>query len=144
MKVTVRFAAASDVERLAGLSNQLGYPTTPAEIAERLAQIQTDEEQAVFVAESASREVIGWIHVFLSKLLIKAWSAEIGGLIVDAQYQGQGIGSLLVARAEAWGREKGAAAVSVRSSITREQAHDFYSKLGYEQVRTQHVFRKML
>jgi len=143
VRVNIRTATQADAARLAELSEQLGYPATPEEIAERLAQIQADEEQAVFVAES-SQEVVGWIHIFLSKLLVRAPSTEIGGLIVDEQCQGQGIGSLLIAQAENWAKEKGATTISARSSVTRDQAHAFYLKSDYQQVRTQHVFQKML
>jgi len=32
----------------------------------------------------------------------------------------------------------------VRSNVTRERAHAFYGRLGYETVKTQRVFRKTL
>jgi|WetSurMetagenome_2_1015567.scaffolds.fasta_scaffold189822_2 GNAT superfamily N-acetyltransferase len=144
MESNIRFAVAPDAPRLAELSEQLGYPTTAEEIAERLAQIQADEEQAVFVAETGDQIVVGWIHVFLAKLLIKDLSVEIGGLIIDEPYQGQGVGSLLLAQVEAWGKSQGATIITVRSSIQRDRAHDFYEKAGYQQVRTQQVFRKSL
>jgi hypothetical protein len=50
----------------------------------------------------------------------------------------------LVERGEAWARQRGLAAIGVRSNIIRERAHIFYERLGYTVTKTQKVFRKTL
>jgi len=49
-----------------------------------------------------------------------------------------------MARAEAWAQEQDCQAVSLRSNVKRQGAHDFYQALGYSIVKTQHAFRKYL
>jgi GNAT superfamily N-acetyltransferase len=104
--VRVRAATLADAAALAPLSGQLGYPATSEEIARRLRRILDDAEHAVFVAEAAGR-VAGWVHVFVSRTVEANARAEIGGLVVDEAARSQGIGRALMARAEAWAREKG-------------------------------------
>jgi GNAT superfamily N-acetyltransferase len=55
-----------------------------------------------------------------------------------------GVGKRLCAEVEAWSREKGIAVVRVTSRITRERAHRFYLREGYEQIKTSAVFEKVL
>src|SRR5436190_11974228 len=80
---TVRKARLTDAGRIAELCNQLGYPSTRREVAQRLAGIRHDPERAVFVAELSSRKVAGWIHVGIEKWLESDAWAEVGGLVID-------------------------------------------------------------
>jgi GNAT superfamily N-acetyltransferase len=142
-RVRVRAATPADAAALAPLSGQLGYPATPEEIAQRLRRILDDPEHAVFVAEAAGR-VAGWVHVFVYRTMEADARVEIGGLVVDEAARSQGIGRALMARAEAWAREKGCQAVGLRSNVIREKAHSFYEGLGYRLIKTQKCFRKAL
>jgi ribosomal protein S18 acetylase RimI-like enzyme len=56
--------------------------------------------------------------------------------------RGQGVGSALVARAEAWAAEHGALRISLTSALHRESAHAFYKARDYEHtgVRLTKVF----
>ena len=54
--------------------------------------------------------------------------AAIDGLVVDEDERSAGIGAELVAAGEAWARERGATAMTVRSRSTRERAHRFYER----------------
>jgi GNAT superfamily N-acetyltransferase len=69
---------------------------------------------------------------------------EVSGLVVDARFRSQQLGLRLLARAEQWAREKGCTTVALRSSVTRERAHRFYERNGYEHYKTQKTFRKKL
>jgi hypothetical protein len=91
----IRTAVESDAGALAALSVQLGYPSSPAEIAERLEGIQARAEGQVIVAEN--------------------WAAAM-------QY----------------------AKVSVRSNVIREDAHRFYTRLGYRETKRQAVLSREL
>ena len=61
--LTLRVAGMGDALALAALSGQLGYPTSAAESANRLAAILGSPDHAVFVACIES-DVVDWIHVF--------------------------------------------------------------------------------
>jgi len=141
---TARAATPADAESVAALSCQLGYPSLPQAVHQRLERIQRDDNRAVYVAELAGGGVVGWIEVFAYELLIAELRAEIEGLIVDERYRGAGIGRQLIGRAEAWAKGRGCKAVYLRSNIIRERAHAFYRNLGYETIKTQLAFEKRL
>lgn len=142
--ITIRAATLVDASRLAPLSGQLGYPSTPEQVASRLAPMLSDPEHVVFVAEQNSGEIAGWADVFIMRTVGAEPRAEIAGLVVDESCRSQGIGRMLMARAEEWAREKRCAAVTLRSNVIRERAHAFYERLGYQLVKTQKSLRKLL
>jgi GNAT superfamily N-acetyltransferase len=139
----VRLADVSDSEALARLSGQLGYPVDGERITRRLIGLQQSNDNTVLVAE-ADGGVTGWVHVHLYQLLESELTAEVGGLVVDEQRRGQGTGALLMARAEEWARVRGCAALSLRTNVIRTDAHRFYEKLGFTNVKTQYTYRKKL
>lgn len=142
--LTVREAQLSDVVRIAELSGQLNYPSTPAEIEQRLRALPKDGSHAVFVAEDGAGRVVGWAHVYELHFVGSDLRAEVGGLVVDPSCRNCGVGKALMVRAEEWARERGLPAVTLRSNVIRGEAHAFYEKLGYTRFKTQHAFRKQL
>ncbi len=140
---TVRPARPEDAEEIARLATELGYPSTPQEVEARVKSVMDDPEHAAFVAAKAAR-VVGWVHVFIKRLLESDAEAELGGLVVDARDQRSGAGRLLMERAEQWARAKGLHSVYLRSNVIRKDAHTFYQKLGYQVVKTQFALRKYL
>jgi GNAT superfamily N-acetyltransferase len=140
---TLRPARAADAPALAGLCGQLGYPSTAAQVAGRLAEILRRPEHAVFVAE-ADGHAAGWIHVFVCRMLEAEPFLEVGGLVVDETRRGSGIGRQLMAAGEKWSLERGVLEVRLRSNVVREGAHRFYESLGYQNVKSQFTFHKQL
>ncbi len=102
-----------------------------------------DAGHAVYVAE-LSGQVVGWVHVYVSRLVVTDLQAEIGGLVVDVGYRRYGAGRLLMQGAEQWAREKGCEVVYLRSNVARQDAHAFYEKIGYSNFKTSLAFRKVL
>lgn len=140
--IRIRSAKRTDAAPIAALSGQLGYPATPAEIAQRLRTIKPTSHHAVLVAESSERKVIGWLHVSVSPLLETQLRAEVNGLVVSGEERSRGTGALLLSAAEQWSRKRGCKSMSVRSNVIRERAHQFYLRHGYEHYKTQKAFRK--
>lgn len=143
-ELKVRRAKASDAERLAELSGQLGYPATAKEIVARLRRMKPAQSHAVFVADSVGDGVVGWLHVSTSPLLEVEFRAEVNGLVVGENQRSRGAGALLLSSAEEWARKQGCKSMSVRSNVIRERAHKFYELNGYEHYKTQKAFRKKL
>jgi len=140
----IRPMTGADAPFVADLTTQLGYPSTAEEAAERLASLaERPTEHAALVAEEDGNAV-GWVHVALVPALAMDLTADIGGLVVDDAHRSGGIGAELLAAAEAWAREHGAARMVVRSRIARERAHQFYERKGYALIKTSHVFEKSL
>jgi GNAT superfamily N-acetyltransferase len=143
-EVSVRRARSSDAARLAGLSGELGYPATASEMKSRLGRLTSTGDHAVFVAENHAREVIGWLHASVTRLLEVPLCAEVNGLVVADGQRSKGAGAQLLEAAEHWARKKKCVNMSVRSNVIRERAHAFYERNGYEHYKTQKAFRKPL
>ena len=70
---------------------------------------------------------------------------ELIALVVDARLRRCGAGSTLVAAVEAWARQRrGVQDMVVRSSLTREDSHPFYQRIGYAHHKTQNVYTRTL
>jgi GNAT superfamily N-acetyltransferase len=142
--VRIRPMMEADASVIAELTTQLGYPTNPAETTERISVLLSrPDDHAALVAEDDGRAV-AWVHVAIYTSLESGRVATIGGLVVDEGHRSGGIGAQLLAAAEEWARESGAAKMVVRSRVTREQAHRFYEREGYAILKTSHVFEKRL
>ncbi|MCJ7724676.1 MAG: GNAT family N-acetyltransferase [Anaerolineales bacterium] len=141
--IIIRQARPEDAERLAELATQLGYPSTTQQVMERFAIISGDEGHAVFAAEKAG-QVLGWVHVYLHSLLICDREAEITSLVVDESQHGAGIGRVLVQAAEGWAREHDCDHICVPCNVIRSKTHEFYRRMGYDIMKTQHYFRKKM
>jgi GNAT superfamily N-acetyltransferase len=148
--VIVRPATLDDSAAIAELSGQLGSPSTPEQVQERLRRISRDPRHEVFVAEFAGndsaggrgREVIGWMHVGERHLVHLDSRAEVIGLVVSESHRRRGAGRALMQRAEEWAAEHDCRAVYLRSNVVRTWAHTFYETLGYHLLKTQKAFLK--
>jgi GNAT superfamily N-acetyltransferase len=130
-RITFRAAALSDSAAVAGLVTQLGYPTTPAQMEQRLTRLLADPGYATVVAE-ASGVVVGIVGAYIGLALeLDATYARLTGLVVDARWRGRGIGKALMQHIERWCREKGATCVILTSGHHRADAHKFYECIGY-------------
>jgi GNAT superfamily N-acetyltransferase len=143
-ELKIRRAKSGDAPRIAELSGQLGYPTTAAQMRERLRGIKPASQHVVFIAESAKEGVIGWLNVSRQPLLEVEIRAEVNGLVVAEGKRSLGAGARLLAAAEDWARKHGCKSMSVRSNVIRERAHKFYERNGYQHYKTQKSFRKPL
>jgi GNAT superfamily N-acetyltransferase len=142
--IQVRVAEERDAAAIAHLATELGYPTTPEEVRRRFAGLQNFPHQASFIAVTGAETVIGWIHLSEIRSLESEARAEITSLVVGSAFRSGGAGRRLVERGEEWARQRGLAAIGVRSNVTRERAHAFYLRLGYVETKSQKVFRKSL
>jgi GNAT superfamily N-acetyltransferase len=142
--ITIRPASLEDAPRLAELSGALGYPVSAEGMAKRLEAVLARSTGVVLLAELASGVVIGWIHGVEQELLESDRRCEIVGLVVDADYRGNGTGRRLVLATEEWARARGLGQMAVRSNVVRLESHPFYERLGYRRVKTQHAYRKAL
>lgn len=143
-RIAIREARISDAPQLAPLAKQLGYDSTPEEVARRLPGIFADSEHIIFVAEKKDGELAGYVDAFLFRTAASDVRVEIAGLVVEEKSRSQNIGRMLMARAEDWARQKGCSECGLRSNVVREGAHRFYENLGYRVNKTQKSFRKKL
>jgi GNAT superfamily N-acetyltransferase len=88
--------------------------------------------------------VAGFVGVQVLRTLEADQRVEVTALVVLEEFRSQGVGKLLMARAEDWARSQGCTVIGLRSNVIRERAHSFYQRLGYEHLKTQKAFRKSL
>src|SRR3954462_3875845 len=139
----IRPMGSCDIDRVATLVTQLGYPATSLDIVRRFERIDGRDDQILLVADSDAA-AIGWIHVAAHPCLEHDASAEILGLVVADDYRGQGSGAALVKAAEPWAAARGCGILRVRSRIARERAHAFYERCGFHRIKTQHCFQRQI
>jgi ribosomal protein S18 acetylase RimI-like enzyme len=135
MDVDLRIGDAElfDAAELAALACELGYKTTTAEMESRLVSILRDPRYKTLVARK-DEKICGMIGTFsASSYLHNDLSGRIIALVVSTDSRRCGIGAELVAAAEKDFAQRGIKRVTLTTRFEREEAHQFYEKLGYEQ-----------
>jgi GNAT superfamily N-acetyltransferase len=130
----IRKACSGDAVQLAGLMAELGYPTSSAEMSERLEGILGDPTYALFVFEAGGR-VAGVAGVALHRFLEKnGLYARVVALVVTAGARRGGIGAQLMCACEEWSKGRGATEIGLTSGAQRAQAHEFYRRQGFAET----------
>jgi GNAT superfamily N-acetyltransferase len=131
--LTIRDALPADAAAIARLLGQLGYPTEPGAVESRLERLIIVGDRVV-VAELED-QVVGLAHLHVSPSIeYEQPAAKLSTLVVDESHRGAGIGRALV---EAMEREAGArrcALLFLTTAAQREDAHEFYRRLGLEET----------
>jgi GNAT superfamily N-acetyltransferase len=141
--VRVRPPLPTDATALAALAGELGYPTSAEALLGRLAALHPTDA-AVMVSTDADDVPTGWCHVEMRRTLVEPMSALIVGLVIGEGHRSAGIGAALLAAAEAWARARGCKRLVVATRVTRERAHQFYAREGYEVAKTSYFLTKAL
>lgn len=142
--MTIRIARRSDAPRVAELLGELGYPSSAAESAARIAELSANALHVVFVAADSSDAATGCLHACVRHQLASEPFVQVASLVVAEAHRGAGVGAELLARAEAWARAQGIRLVRLRCNVTRVRAHGFYVRAGYALSKTSHLFTKTL
>jgi GNAT superfamily N-acetyltransferase len=128
-----------DVPHAAPLMADLGYPTDASALADRLAAVYANADDAVFVAELDDK-LVGLIGCHSFEMLHRPGRlGRITALVVADMARGRGIGRQLVGAAEAHLLAQGCIRLEVTSAEHRGGAHRFYVSLGYAEQRVRFV-----
>ena len=130
----IRTACKKDIPQLAGLIEQLGYPTTVEEMEGRFTAIESAGHYHTLVAEIDGK-IAGMAG--LCKGLFYEYEGSyvrIVAFVVDSNHRRRGIGKQLLLETERWAKEQGAIAIGLNSGNRSERlaAHSFYASKGYE------------
>jgi GNAT superfamily N-acetyltransferase len=134
----IRGARPDDAPALADLSTQLGYPSTEAQVRERLRLLE-DPERELLVAVAADG-LAGFIDVPVLRVVESDPYGEVGGLVVGAPHRGAGLGAALLAAAADWSRVRGLERLWIRANLARVNPHEFYAAVGCRTVKDQRVY----
>jgi ribosomal protein S18 acetylase RimI-like enzyme len=130
--VALREPIPEDAAAIAALLDELGYPTTAEQAAERLARIVADPSTVAYVAE-VEGEVAGLGALHAQNLVERdECGCEVAALVVGERFRRRGIGELLMRAIEDEARARGARYVVLNTAHRRADAHAFYEALGYE------------
>ncbi len=130
--VIIRCATLTDSEAVAALLTELGYPTNTAKATDSLRSALADPGQQLLVAETATG-VVGLAAVTtLFYFHTGQRIARLSSLVVSEAMRGQRVGQVLLTAAEHWAMAQGCQQLELSSSTTRERAHAFYVRAGYQ------------
>ena len=139
----VRPVRAGDAQTVAALCNQLGYPTTPDFVSSGLSELMPDPDHVVLVAcREGTDQVVGFIHGYRRRTLLRAPHVEIAALVVAEGYRGRGAGAQLLGAVEQWSAHRGLAEIMLRANVKRLEAHRFYERQGMVIEKRSTVFTK--
>ncbi|HEY4977180.1 MAG TPA: GNAT family N-acetyltransferase [Gaiellaceae bacterium] len=140
-QTTIREVGPSDAAFIGELLNQLGYPVSEDELHDRLRRLGADGQQLI-VAE-LDGELAGIALTQIYPVLISAApTCRLAVIVVAEQARRQGVGRELLLAAEDEARRAGCDRIVLESGTWRDEAHDFYSTLGFESIAL--GFRKRL
>ncbi|ANF82222.1 GNAT family N-acetyltransferase [Acinetobacter sp. NCu2D-2] len=125
----------TDLLEIHQLTTQLGYPTSIANIKNRLQRIHQHDHYQTLVIE-AQHKVVGYAG-YIEQY---TWEFDEGyfriqALVINDQYRGQGLGKALIQAIQNLAQQRGLKRLLVNSGNRPERypAHAFYKNLGFEE-----------
>lgn len=142
-EVRIRLATPADREFLHRIAPRLVIGVAPWRDAVRMLTTMEGylienltappEKGAMFIAEGANGIRLGVVTVAHNVNFTGERQAYMGELAVAEEAEGQGVGRLLVERAERWARENGYDLLVLDTGAANTRARGFYAGLGYQE-----------
>jgi GNAT superfamily N-acetyltransferase len=136
-----------DVAGLTALMNQwddITHEITYDDIFDKITKIkQTNLKTAIFIAET---DAIMTGYAYLTEVHFLGMDSfiELQSILVDKNHRGNGIGKSLLSHSEKWAKETGHTKLMLSSRVQLENAHKFYTGLGYTVAKQSYFFQKKL
>lgn len=128
IRVDIRSATDNDAVAISGLLSELGFPSSPTDVASRMARMPN----ATLLAVTDGR-VVGLVTMNIMPVLHRPTPVgRLSALIVGSAERELGIGRALVEAAERHLKAQGCDLIEVTSNTRLTAAHAFYEHLGYE------------
>lgn len=144
MNINLRRAMISDAKAIYELCrSELGYDFSEEQVTANVRRLIGDSTNLLLVAEQ-NNELAGFVHANSHEPVYAPKMKNVVALVVREEFRKQGLGHSLVNAVENWALETGASGVRLNSGETMNDALHFYKSMGYEYIRTQYNFRKML
>lgn len=137
--IEIRRATLADEEAVAALVRVLGEAVgvtggdiNPVSWYSTLRKMLASPEWTFLLAEEKKRKVGLLVLLILPSLYHGGNYAAITELMVENDFQGKGVGEILVDEAKRLARAQGCAELDVSVEVQNEKAIGFYQKLGFE------------
>jgi len=132
VNLALREPRPEDADAVAALLDELGYPSSVDQAAERIAWIGHDPSTLLLVAE-VEGEVAGLAALHVRNLIERDdVGCSVAALVVAERFRRLGIGARLSEAIEAEARARGCETLALHTAHRRADAHAFYESLGYE------------
>ncbi len=143
MDICIRKCRLDDYSAITVLNtNEMNYEYPAEKTRDKLMQLLSDNNHAVFVA-AVDEKVVGYVHANNYELLYAPHMKNIMGIAVSSAFRKNGIGKMLLDEVEKWALETGASGVRLVSGAKRQGSHAFYAACGYTCSKEQMNFKKM-
>jgi len=141
--ICIRQLRASDIQSAKTLLTQLGYDIDYGELSRRLRAVSCAHDHEMLIAE-IEENVVGLMHIFVRPALEKPVEAIVQALVVDENFRGKGVGRALMSEAESWATRRELRSVALYAGSHREAAYDFYESIGFDNVGSAELMRRMV
>lgn len=133
MQLQIDTAQLQDAPQLANLLEQLGYPASVQQVADRIVAHQAAGYRLLVAKEGSY--TLGFISLhFYQAMHHPQCIGRITAFCVDESIRGTGTGSQLLTAAEKYFQSNNCFKVEVTSNVKRNMTHQFYLKRGYSEV----------
>ncbi len=132
MTAAIRRARSQDAAEVARLYAQLVANSALEVVPQRLAELETSADAALFVADGGDG-LAGTVLVALcpDAMFGRRPFAVVENIVVDAGARGHGIGKALLGAVERFCRAADCSKSMLLSAIERADAHAFFERQGY-------------
>lgn len=141
-QINVRKIKITDYENIYTLNQELGYLYSIKKTKERIQNITENAKDIILVAEYGT-EVIGYIHGSPYELLYMDLLINVLGFVVKEKYRNNGIGNELMNNLEQWAKKNGYSGIRLSTGFDRLNAHRFYQRHGFINIKKQMNFLKI-
>lgn len=143
MNIAIREYQISDGTAICDLNKtEMGYENSLIETEKNLCKLSNNKNHKIYVAV-INEKIVGYIHANDYDLIYAPHMKNIMGIAVSSAHKRKGIGKMLILAIECWAKDTGACGVRLVSGLSRTQAHNFYSKCGYDGGKQQLNFKKI-
>jgi len=139
----VRPLTTEDLFRLEVLSEELGYVIETETLRQRFRQLY-DHPDHLFLGIESKGVLNGFAHGARFGGFFEADRVELLGLVIHSSLRQKGLGAVLVQAVEDWAKKLNCSEVWIRSRMERTRTHGFYLQNGYEEIKSQKVFKKWI
>lgn len=144
MNINIRRAMISDAKPIYELcTSVLGYHYSEEQVSANVRRLIGDSTNLLLVAEQ-NNEIVGFVHAHNHDPIYAPPMKNVVAMAVRSESRNHGLGRILLEAVEQWALDSGAVAVRLNSEEHMDEALHFYKSLGYEYIKTQYNFRKML
>ena len=123
----------------------LGYDVDVENVKRQIEKLTNDKKQHIIIGyeDENTRKIIGFVHAQMYESFYSDLGLNILGLAVNPDFQGRGIGGKLMKKLEDYSIDNNISFIRLNSAMKREDAHNFYERIGYTCDKVQKRFIKV-